>query len=112
MKQSTYIGFLLMIVVTLAAGQQGASPITREGLLGALKTRALSGRELIGEVHTYGVSFELTTADEEQIRHTGKYLGKKGLDDLIEAIRIPAPKIILLLSGTGSLLKAHRDHRD
>jgi len=41
-------------------------------------------------------SFQLTSDDEQAIRRTGKYLGKKGLDDLVEAIRdnfkLPCPE--------------------
>jgi hypothetical protein len=87
MKRATYIGFLLTVIVMLVFSQQRSGPITRDGLLGALQTRALSGRELLSEVKRYGVSFELSAKDEERIRGAGKYLGKKGLDDLIVATR-------------------------
>lgn len=63
------------------------SPITKEGLLRSLSRRALSSRTLVLQVQQRGVTFQLTASDEQEIRRAGEYLGSKGLDALIEAIR-------------------------
>lgn len=66
---------------------QQRDPIAKEGLLRSLTNKALSSKELIEQVEQRGVSFKLTSTDEQEIRREGKYLGKKGLDDLIAAVR-------------------------
>lgn len=68
--------------------RQVAPPIEKEGLLRALRREALSAKELIREIKSRGVNFELTTpAAESEIRWAGKYLGRTGVNNLIAAIR-------------------------
>jgi hypothetical protein len=68
-------------------GQVPCSPITKAGLLGSLEKRVLSSKELVRELKRCYADFELTSEVENEIRGAGKYLGKKGLDDLILAVR-------------------------
>jgi hypothetical protein len=77
---------LLSPPIALQAQQQGP-PIEKKGLLMALSRKALTKDELIRFVTSRGVSFHLTTSDEQEIRKAGAYLGAKGLNDLIAAIR-------------------------
>jgi hypothetical protein len=68
--------------------QQAKPPIENEGLLKSLRRKALSANELIQEIKSRGVSFQLTApAVENEIRQAGRYLGKRGLDNLIAAVR-------------------------
>jgi hypothetical protein len=87
---------LLAVVVSLllpaspvisSIQQRDIDSITKEELLAALRKKALTSKELIDEVQQYGVGFQLTPAIEEEIRSLGKYLGTKGLDDLVAAVR-------------------------
>src|SRR5688572_12186996 len=66
---------------------QGQTPIAREGLLRSLSRKVLSSSELVDQVKQRGVDFQLTPADEQEIRRTGKYLRTKGLNSLITAVR-------------------------
>lgn len=67
---------------------QSIDPIEKRGLLAALKHKELTSRDLVGQVRKRGVTFGLNNATEREIREAGKYLGKKGLDDLIAAVRV------------------------
>jgi hypothetical protein len=67
--------------------QQNTDPIEKTGLLAALEKEALSSKELIDQVKRRGVNFEMDAATEREIRAKGGYLGGKGVDDLITAIR-------------------------
>lgn len=70
------------------ARRQAAPPIEKEGLLKALSRRALTERELISEITSRGVNFRLTTlAAEKEIRLAGRYLGRRGGNNLIAAVR-------------------------
>lgn len=74
----------------MALCQQDIKPITRDNLISSIR---LGNREkkaaarYIELINRYGVDFSLTPQDEQWIRRTGKYLGKKGLDDLVAAIK-------------------------
>src|SRR5215210_1370264 len=78
---------ILSIPLITPHAQRGTGPIAKEGLLKSLRNRVLSSRELIREVERRGVTFELSLADEQELRLAGKYLGQKGRDDLIAAIK-------------------------
>lgn len=78
---------LIPAMSTISNSQQSSEAIAKEGLLKALGKEVLSSRTLIDQIRRRGVTFKLTSTDEEEIRSAGKYLGKKGLDDLIAAIR-------------------------
>jgi hypothetical protein len=86
------------MLMSMAAGMLGVSassiglqtkpPIEKEGLLRSLSRKALTSNELIQEIKSRGVSFQLTTVDDEnEIRKSATYLRKKGIDNLIAAIR-------------------------
>ena len=79
--------FLFVQPATVTGQQQQCAPITKKGLLLALKDKVLSSTDLIREVQQCGVNFALSDANEQEIRREGKYIGKKGLDDLIKTIR-------------------------
>ncbi|MDQ1590593.1 MAG: hypothetical protein QOG71_1220 [Pyrinomonadaceae bacterium] len=70
--------------------QQDVKPFTRNNLISSIK---LGRREkkptarYIELINSYGVAFSLTPQDEIKIRQAGRYLGKKGLDDLIATIK-------------------------
>lgn len=76
---------VLLSPVILSAQQEPA--ITKAGLLKALGRKVLSSRTLIYQVQQYGVAFQSTPSDEQEIRRLGKYLGHPGLDDLVAAVR-------------------------
>lgn len=68
-------------------------PITKENLLSALengrlyKNKRKSPSWYVEMIKEHHVNFQLTADDENKIRQHGSYLGKKGLDNLIAAVR-------------------------
>lgn len=54
-----------------AALAQAKKPITKQGLIKALKLNALSTKELIEQIETRGVEFQLTSSDEAELRAAG-----------------------------------------
>lgn len=82
---------LLPTVLQTHANQrqrQVAPPIEKEGLLMALRRKALPEKELIQEITSRGVNFQLNTpAAEDEIRRAGRYLGRRGVDNLVAAVR-------------------------
>jgi hypothetical protein len=75
-------------------------PIRKENLISALesmqsrKSKRRDAAWYVAMVNEYKVSFRLTPDEEQQIRHAGRYLGRKGLDDLIAALRTSYRPII------------------
>jgi hypothetical protein len=68
--------------------QHVAFPIEKEGLLKALRRKALTEKELTREITSRGVNFQLTTpAVESEIRQAGRYLGRRGVNNLIATVR-------------------------
>lgn len=68
--------------------RQIAPPIEKEGLLKALSRKALTEKELIREITSRGVTFQLTTpAVEGEIRLASRYLGRRGVNNLVAAVR-------------------------
>jgi hypothetical protein len=67
--------------------QEAPPPIEEEGFLKALHEKALPIKELTKDVNTRGVAFPLTNAVESEIRREGQYLGKIGIEKLIDAVR-------------------------
>jgi tetratricopeptide (TPR) repeat protein len=100
------VGVCLLIAAPPASAQTQHDPIAKEGLLKALSKKILSSKELVGQVEQRKVSFQLTPADEQEIRSAGKYLGRNGLDNLVAAIRsnyrvkegVSSGKTIILLA--------------
>jgi hypothetical protein len=84
------LSLLLVVPYTPAYPQQRQAkpPIEKEGLLKSLRRSALTEKELIQELKSRGVNFQLTTpALENEIRQAGRYLGKRGINNLIAAVR-------------------------
>jgi hypothetical protein len=63
--------------------------ITRDRLISSIKlgrSQGMTAALYIAMINYYGVDFSLTPEEEEEIRRSGDYLGKTGLDSLIIAI--------------------------
>jgi len=88
---TTLLSLLPTVLQTHAANQrqqQVAPPIEKDGLLMALRRKALPEKELIREITSRGVNFQLNTpAAEDEIRRAGRYLGSRGVDNLVAAVR-------------------------
>jgi hypothetical protein len=98
MKSSALIAvFAIACFSTLAvSGRAQTMPngaITKDNLLSALesmqsrKSKRKDAAWYVAMLEEHKVGFQLTSADEQEIRRVGTYLGKEGLKDLIEAIR-------------------------
>ncbi len=61
----------LILLVPSAARAQAKKPITREGLVKAVRINGLSTAELVQQVQTRGVSFRLTPDAEAELRAAG-----------------------------------------
>lgn len=88
-----YVAVFACVIVSArvaALGQQDCKPITRGGLMRSFevgKRQRKTATDYVKLINLCDVNFSLTPEDEQKIRRSGKYLGKKGLDDLISAIR-------------------------
>lgn len=98
------LAFLTAQLISRTVGAQDVGPITREGLLLSLKSQSIQAKEYVERIKHDGVNFRLETYDEKQtsnekqIRKAGAYLGPRGLDELIAAIRRSPYRIVLLLT--------------
>jgi hypothetical protein len=54
-----------------AASTQTKKPITKQGLVNAVKINGLTTRELVQQIERRGVDFELTAADESDLQSVG-----------------------------------------
>ncbi|MET0622907.1 MAG: hypothetical protein ABW250_08005 [Pyrinomonadaceae bacterium] len=54
-----------------AASTQTKKPITKQGLVNAVKINGLSTRELVSQIERRGVDFEMTAADESDLQSVG-----------------------------------------
>ncbi|MFL6253860.1 MAG: hypothetical protein ACJ74T_02455, partial [Pyrinomonadaceae bacterium] len=75
-KQARLIAALLVAVVALLLFPAGTSaqakkPITREGLVKAVRINGLSTAELVQQVQSRGVSFQMTPDAEAELRTAG-----------------------------------------
>ena len=61
----------LLLLSPAAAAAQAKKPITREGLVKAVRINGLSTSELIQQVHSRGVSFEMSAEAEAELRASG-----------------------------------------
>ena len=89
MARTQNITLVLTISLLLAIPITSFSPrrvIAKEGLLKALAGK-LTGKKLIRRVREDKVNFRLNPEVEQEIRHKGKYLGEKGLDELVSTVR-------------------------
>src|SRR5215212_1032354 len=64
-----------------AASTQTKKPITKQGLLNAVKINGLSTRELVAQIERRGVDFEMTASDESDLQSVG------ARPEIIEAAR-------------------------
>lgn len=64
-----------------ASTQTAKKPITKQGLLNAVKINGLSTQELVQQIQRRGVDFELTAADESDLQSVG------ARPEIIEAAR-------------------------
>lgn len=72
---------LVLTAICLPAQNAAHKPITRNGLVEALKLGGLSSEELVGFVQKRGVDFQLTPAVEEELRTAG------AAPELIQAVK-------------------------
>ena len=81
-KTSTILALLLAwFSLGFTAQAQNSRPITKKGLLEALRLKGLSDQELIQHIQKRGVDFELTPEDQSQLKQAGAG------PQLIEAVR-------------------------
>lgn len=78
---------LLLLIGNDTGYAQVDEPISKDNLVKSLQYHRVSAAEYVQLIRRHGVNFRLTTADEQQIRVAGSYLGKQGLDDLLSAAR-------------------------
>lgn len=62
---------LAAVVLLNGARAQTKKPISRTGLVNAVKINGLSTTELVGEIRTRGVAFEMTADAEQELRSVG-----------------------------------------
>jgi hypothetical protein len=80
-RSATLAALCAGLVFTAGARAQGKKPITKRGLINAVKINGLTTRELVNEIETRGVDFEMSAADESEIRGVG------ARPEIIEAAR-------------------------
>src|ERR1044072_5076864 len=75
LKLERFIAFALLASALLlcpaAASAQAKKPITREGLVKAVRINGLSTAELVQQVQSRGVSFRMTPDAEAELRAAG-----------------------------------------
>jgi len=54
-----------------AASTQAKKPITKQGLMNAVKINGLSTRELVGQIERRGVDFQMSSSDESDLQGVG-----------------------------------------
>ncbi len=59
------------LVFAGAASTQTKKPITKQGLVNAVKINGLSTRELVAQIERRGVDFEMSAADESDLQSVG-----------------------------------------
>jgi len=60
-----------LLLSPAGSGAQAKKPITREGLVNAVRINGLSTAELVQQVHARGVSFQMTADAEAELRAAG-----------------------------------------
>ncbi|HWS88772.1 MAG TPA: hypothetical protein VN282_17490 [Pyrinomonadaceae bacterium] len=77
MRRSSRVSFVALcvacaaLVLAGAASTQTKKPISKQGLLNAVKINGLSTRELVAQIERRGVDFEVTAADESELQSVG-----------------------------------------
>src|SRR5215208_7226713 len=64
-----------------AASTQTKKPITKQGLMNAVKINGVSTNELVAQIQRRGVDFEMTASDESDLQSVG------ARPEIIEAAR-------------------------
>lgn len=59
------------LIFTAAASTQAKKPISKQGLVNAVKINGLSTRELVQQIERRGVDFEMTASDESDLESVG-----------------------------------------
>lgn len=62
---------LAAVALLVSAHAQTKKPISRQGLVNAVKINGLSTAELVGEINSRGVAFEMTADAEQELRSVG-----------------------------------------
>jgi hypothetical protein len=76
-SSSSRVPFVALLVACAAllfagaASTQTKKPITKQGLVNAVKINGLTTRELVQQIERRGVDFELTAADESDLQSVG-----------------------------------------
>jgi hypothetical protein len=70
-----------LLFASAASTQTAKKPITKQGLMNAVKINGLSTQELVQQIQRRGVDFELTAADESDLQSVG------ARPEIIEAAR-------------------------
>jgi hypothetical protein len=65
------VAALASVALISGARAQTKKPISRQGLVNAVKINGLSTTELLGEIRTRGVAFEMTADAEQELRGVG-----------------------------------------
>jgi hypothetical protein len=86
----------LALLASAAADAQVKKPISRQGLVNAVRINGLSTNELIAEIRTRGVAFEMTDDAEQELRSVG------ARPEIIEAARAGYRAPVVAASNTTS----------
>jgi tetratricopeptide (TPR) repeat protein len=65
------LALLAASALVVSANAQAKKPISRQGLVNAVKINGLSTAELVGEIRARGVAFEMTADAEQELRSVG-----------------------------------------
>lgn len=94
---SRHVVMLIILVIfslspntSAAKCQKNTKPIGKANLISSIRlgrTEGMTAKRYVELIESAGVAFLLSDADEKRIRRDGRYLGRKGLDDLVAAIR-------------------------
>src|SRR5215208_4826272 len=86
--RSSRVSFVALCVACAALALAGAAstqtakkPITKQGLVNAVKINGLSTRELVAQIERRGVDFEMSASDESDLQSVG------ARPEIIEAAR-------------------------
>jgi hypothetical protein len=84
------VAFSLSVNTSVVKCQENTKPIKKANLISSIRigrSEGMTAKRYVELIESAGVAFTLSEADEKRIRRDGRYLGRKGLDDLIAAVR-------------------------
>lgn len=76
-SRNSRVSFVALLVACVALGFAGTAstqakkPITKQGLMNAVKINGLTTRELIAQIERRGVDFQMTASDESDLQSVG-----------------------------------------